>query len=44
MSYFFQETLRLLTRLSAEEYLLLFIVTISLGVLCLRGFGSRSRY
>jgi hypothetical protein len=44
MTYLYQETLRVLSRLSAEEYLLLFVVTMSLGVLCLRGFGSRSRY
>jgi hypothetical protein len=30
--------------LSREEWLVVFVVAVVIGVLCMRGFGSRTRY
>jgi hypothetical protein len=44
MWHFYQEAVRLITRMNTEEYMLVLVVSIAVGFFCLRGFGSRSHY
>jgi hypothetical protein len=41
---FYHECMRFVEHLSAQDYLLLVLAGIVLGILCMRGFGSRSHY
>jgi hypothetical protein len=40
----FQEVLRYAGRLEPQQWLLVLAAAIVIGVICMRGFGSRSQY
>jgi hypothetical protein len=44
MGHFYREIVRYLDRLSPQGWLMVLAVAIIVGLFCLRGFGSRSRY
>ena len=44
MQSFFREILRLIDRLGPTEWVLVLGVVIVIGLVCMKGFGSRSSY
>ena len=44
MEYFLSETLRTVDRMGPTEWVVALGVVIVIGVVCMRGFGSRSNY
>jgi hypothetical protein len=44
MAHYFYTALRWLENLSPREWLVVLAVVIVTGLICLRGFGSRSQY
>jgi hypothetical protein len=44
MGQVYRDAMRFVDRLDTQEWLIVGIVAIVVGVLCLRGFGSRSGY
>jgi hypothetical protein len=44
INYFIREILHLANRLDPQQWLLVLVVLIIIGLVCLRGFGSRSQY
>jgi hypothetical protein len=44
LSGLYNELMNYANRLSPQEWVMVLVVTLVLGVLCLRGFGSRSNY
>jgi hypothetical protein len=44
MGHFYREIVRYVDRMGLQEWLVVLAVVIIVGVICMRGFGSRSRY
>ena len=44
MSHLYHELVRYLERLGPREWVMILAAMIIVGVVCLRGFGSRSNY
>ncbi len=44
MSHFWREIMHYVDRMGPSEWFLVLAAMIVVGVVCLRGFGSRSRY
>lgn len=44
MSHLYRDLLRLVERMGPQEWVVVMAVLIVVGLFCLRGFGSRSRY
>lgn len=44
MEYWYNEAIRLINRLDTQQWMLVLIGVVIVGVFCLRGFGSRSEY
>ncbi len=44
MEHFFRDFVRYVERMGTQEWLLVFVVALIVGVICMRGFGSRSGY
>jgi hypothetical protein len=44
LNYWFREIVRYADQLSPQQWLLALGAVIIIGLLCLRGFGSRSQY
>jgi hypothetical protein len=44
MSHLYRDVLHMMERLSVQQWMLVLVVAIVVGVFCLRGFGSRSEY
>lgn len=44
MGHYYRVAMRYIEHLDVQEWLLVFIVAVGIGVFCMRGFGSRSKY
>ncbi len=44
MGYFLREAMRMVDRLGAQEWFLILGAMIVVGLICMRGFGSRLNY
>jgi hypothetical protein len=44
LSSLYNQLMNYANRLSPQEWVIVLVITLVLGVLCLRGFGSRSNY
>jgi len=44
MWHFCNDLVRLVQRMRPEEFFVLVVLAIAIGLFCLRGFGSRSSY
>lgn len=44
MGYLWRDAMRVIDSVDAQEWLLVLLGVIVVGLFCLRGFGSRSRY
>ena len=44
MSQLFREVMRFIEHLDAQQWLLLLLGVVLIGLFCMRGFGSRSGY
>ena len=44
MNQFYREFLRLFDRLDTQQWLVVLVAAVVVGMACLRGFGSRSSY
>jgi hypothetical protein len=40
----YNDLMRFMQRMTPEEFFVLAVVAVAIGLLCLRGFGSRSSY
>ena len=44
MGELYRETMRLINHMSTQQWLLVATIGLVVGLLCMRGFGSRSSY
>jgi len=44
MWHLYNDLMRYVQRMDPEEYFVLVVLAVAVGLLCLRGFGSRSTY
>ncbi len=44
MSQFYREFLRIFDRLDTQQWLVVLVIAVVVGVICLRGMGSRSSF